>query len=40
MKHSYIEDVVEDLIKLHSRLVDLGLECWNERAYLVDLEEE
>jgi hypothetical protein len=38
LEHLSTELVIEDLIKLHIRMVDLGVEYRNGRVYLVDLD--
>lgn len=40
MKPQLPDNLIEDLVLLHTKLVDLGMEYRNGEVYLADLEEK
>jgi len=40
LKHHLINELIEDLILLYTRLLELGMEYRNGKVYLADLEEK
>lgn len=40
LKHQTTDELIEDLVTLYAKLVELGVEYRNSEVYLADLEEK